>query len=162
MVKAPVLERGGNCHSTFPCHTRTKQQRFARARARHALPSVALVRLHVPLSALVDTHLGSSSSAADSPCFLRYCPSQDTQACRQARRARCDGARARAHASHTRKLVPLACAGLRFCSIKVVMAAFQTSGDSIHPLGLRPDCSPHRPRRVHAQHARVCKLEAAS
>jgi hypothetical protein len=41
--------------------------------------------------------------------------------------------------------------GLRFCSIRVFTAAFQASGDSIHPLGIRLDCSPPRP------HARACK-----
>ncbi len=38
--------------------------------------------------------------------------------------------------------------GLRFCSIRVFIAAFQASGDSIHPLGIRLDCSPPRPTHV--------------
>ena len=41
--------------------------------------------------------------------------------------------------------------GLRFCSIRVFTAAFQASGDSIHPLGIRLDCSPPRPTHVHAR-----------
>jgi hypothetical protein len=41
--------------------------------------------------------------------------------------------------------------GLRFCSIRVFTAAFQASGDSIHPLGIRLDCSPPRPTHVHTR-----------
>jgi hypothetical protein len=43
--------------------------------------------------------------------------------------------------------------GLRFCSMMVFTAAFQASGDSIHPLGIRSDCSPPRPEL--AQRARA-------